>query len=122
MKGRALAVAGTGFLAGTLAGARLGNRAWRATLTAARYRAQQDRDLAAAEAQLDLAAKTIDGMRAELGRQRREYAALEVRTDELIAHIKAQGARSGDAAFQAGLGVGRSATVAELLGGRWTRN
>jgi hypothetical protein len=128
VKGRALAVAAAGFVAGAVVGARLGNRAWRATLTAARYRARTDAELAGAEAQLDLAAATIDGLRAELARQRREYAALASNGEELIGQLRrgqeliAELRDKNEVAFDVGLGVGRSASVAELLGGRWTRN
>jgi putative N-acetylmannosamine-6-phosphate epimerase len=51
-------------------------------------RAEQETALAAADAQLDLAATTIDGLRAELERQRREYDALAVRAQELIVLLR----------------------------------
>jgi chromosome segregation ATPase len=124
-----------GFLAGAVAGARLGNRAWRATLAAARYRAQLEGELAEREAEFDAAGATVQDMAAELARERREYAALAVRGDELIDRCNELTAELAKAkrrtaeleegtsvAFDVGLGVGRSASVAELLGGRWTRN
>jgi hypothetical protein len=70
---------------------RWGRRARRLVRAVVAYRAlarQYETDLAAAEAQLELAAKTIDGMRAELDRQRREYAALEVRATEEIGRVR----------------------------------
>ena len=90
-----------GFLAGVVVGGRLGNRAWRATLAAASYRARTDAELGAAEA-------TIGKLSAELHRERQEYAALSVRADELIGRIRdleqvnAELRTSIDTAFEAG--------------------
>jgi hypothetical protein len=88
-----------------------------------------------ADRQLALAATTINGLRAELACQRRAYAALSVVTKELAGRcdeLEAELARAErliaelrdttSVVFDAGLGIGRSASVAELLGGRWTRN